>query len=113
MGIGDYLKPNFSDPLEKRTGYGWGWLWLLSYIGGGIMKFEAMPPGMNFALMLICLPPILIVYFLFRKSFIEKKRYGSEIWVNSCVAGMLATIVGLVLIFLVARLFLVTGIKFD
>ncbi len=113
MGIGTYLKPNPTDPLEKTTGYGWGWFFLLGYIGGGMQKVKFISPATDYVLTLVCLPPILLVYFLFRKTFVEKKRFGSEIWVNSFMAGVFATIAGIVFIFLVAMLFIVTGITFD
>jgi len=113
MGIGDYLKPKPTDPLEKTTGYGWGWFFLLGYIGAGLQKVKLISPGTDFVLTLVSLPPILVIYFLFRKAFIEKKRFGVEIWVNSFMAGVFATIAGLVFIFLVAMLFIITGIKFD
>jgi hypothetical protein len=113
MGIGDYLKPKPKDPLEKTTEYGWGWFVLLGYIGSGLQKIKILPGSTDILLTFVCLPPILVIYFLFRKTFVEKKRFGSEIWTNSFMAGVFATIAGLAIIFLAAMLFIVTGIKID
>ena len=114
MKIGDYLKPkNPDDPLEKTTGYGWGWFILLAYTCGGIQRINNFPPGSRIVMTFICLPFILFIYFRSRKIFIDKKKISIQIWQNSFMAGIIATLSGFVFIFLFSVLINITGIRFE
>ena len=98
------------DPLLKNAGFGWGWLVLLGVEFSSLSKLiDAFsersgvpgPRGEAFlTFQLVCMPIIILVYFLIRKKLIEKRKYGKRIWVNSLEAGAGAILVYMALIFL-------------
>jgi len=95
---GKYFKPNpSSDPSIKSAGYGWGWLVLLF---GCMIQLMAMASVLAVStaqfLMIaaICILLFSVLYFRLRKTFIDKRRYGDNIWRSSLVAGMATLFVG-------------------
>lgn len=109
MGIRNFLTPKPDpDPLAKNTGFGWGWFVLIGYLGSGFSRVSSLPPDAKVLIEIICLSIIAIIYFVIRKRIIEKRRYGNSIRIASFVAGIWSFLFGLLLLFLVSLLFLVT-----
>jgi len=111
LKIRNILTPRpVEDPLLENTGFGWGWLVLLGIEFSSLSRLidtfseRSGAPGHRgeafLTFQLVCMPIIILVYFLIRKILIEKRKYGKSIWVNSLEAGAGAILVYMALTFL-------------
>lgn len=81
-------------PVEEKINWGWGWFVLLVFIILGLDRFKPISSNENilglFWLVKVTLVAIaLILYNLFRKKFIKKKKY-SQNWIASFSAGLIS-----------------------
>jgi hypothetical protein len=88
-------------PLAKKPKWGWGWLLLLSLIAPGFQKVSYYRTPASSLIMAISPFILLVIYFWYRRSLINKNQYATKIYHLSFKAGFVTYLIALALIFLI------------